>query len=903
MKLLLSTLLILSVAARAQNAAPQPSTAKPNDTLPPVIVPANLFTVPEGFEVTVWATTPLLHNPTNIDFDKDGRLWVAEGVNYRSHLNRRPEGDRIVILTDTDGDGKADTSETFLQDKGFIAPLGIAVLDNKVIVSQPPDLIVFTDVNGDGKFDPEVDEREVLLTGFNGRNHDHSLHSVTAGPDGLWYFNQGNTGALFADKSGRKFRIGSSYDPGAAREVVDPRTFAGETSDDGHVWVGGFMARMNPDGTNLAIVAHNFRNSFEQAVNSFGDIYQSDNDDPPACRITPVLEFGNAGFSSRDGKRTWAADRRPGQSVPVAEWRQEDPGTMPPGDVYGGGSPTGVAFYENGALGDKWRGLLLACEAGRNVVFGYFPRPDGAGFKMERFDFMTSNTTGIFGGSDFLGRTGRVSSELHTFFRPSDVTVGPDGAIYVADWFDARVGGHSDLDNTTSGTIYRIAPKGFKSVVPKFDLTTTAGQIAALKSPAVNVRNSGFTRLKEQGGQAVPAVSELLGDANPFIAARAVWLLAQMGPAGVARVEPLLSSKDEARRLVAYRALRRADVNVPAMARRMAVDPSAAIRREVALTMRDVPLDKSRDVLLEIARRFDGKDRTYLEAFGLGCEGNERAIYAAVAQALGAPAGQWSDAFAWLAWRLGSPDAVPDFKARALSPKLTVAQRKLALDSLAFVKSPFAALAMVEIAAAQDIPFQPEVTWWLFNRKGNLWKEYGLGDAMKERGLYDPDAVTLTSVISPEPPSEPSKLPPAEEIAKIEGDAARGQQAVAVCYVCHRIGSQGTDFGPDLTAFGKTQTRAVIIDSIIHPSAEISHGYEGKRLETKDGITIDGIVISNDDPVQIKTMGGQTQAVPRSRIKALTPFDRSLMFSADTLGLSPQALADIAAYLQSDTVK
>lgn len=62
------------------------------------------------------------------------------------------------------------------------------------------------------------------------------------------------------------------------------------------------------------------------------------------------MEGGNAGFASADGQRSWGADKRPGQDTPTAEWRQEDPGTMPAGDVYGGGSPTGVAFYENGQL-------------------------------------------------------------------------------------------------------------------------------------------------------------------------------------------------------------------------------------------------------------------------------------------------------------------------------------------------------------------------------------------------------------------------------------------------------------------------------------------------------------------------------------------------------------------------
>ncbi|RYD63740.1 MAG: dehydrogenase, partial [Verrucomicrobiaceae bacterium] len=317
------------------------------------IVPEELFTTPDNnLEVTVWATTPMLKNPTNIDFDAEGRLYVAEGVNYRHAAGTRPEGDQVVILSDTDGNGQADTTEVFVQEKNLESPLGVAVLENKVIVSQPPDMIVYTDVNGDRKFDPAVDKREVLLTGFNARQHDHSLHSVVAGPDGQWNFNNGNCSAIFTDKSGKTFRIGSDYyKSGGGTWYEDTRSVAGKASDDGNVWVGGFSVRMNPDGTNARIVGHNYRNSYEQALTSFGDMFQSDNDDPPACRVAEVIEGGNAGFSSADGQRSWGADRRPGQDVPTAEWRQEDPGTMPSGDVYGGGSPTGVAFYENGALG------------------------------------------------------------------------------------------------------------------------------------------------------------------------------------------------------------------------------------------------------------------------------------------------------------------------------------------------------------------------------------------------------------------------------------------------------------------------------------------------------------------------------------------------------------------------
>jgi hypothetical protein len=86
----------------------------------------------------------------------------------------------------------------------------------------------------------------------------------------------------------------------------------------------------------------------------------------------------------------WNADKRPGQSVPTAEWRQDDPQTIPSGDVYGGGAPTGVAFYEGDAFGEKWRGLLLAADAARNTVFGYFPKPDGAGYDGEHVPYLTA---------------------------------------------------------------------------------------------------------------------------------------------------------------------------------------------------------------------------------------------------------------------------------------------------------------------------------------------------------------------------------------------------------------------------------------------------------------------------------------------------------------------------------
>ena len=606
--------------------------------VPPVQIPLDLFQVPEGLEVTLWATSPLLRNPTNIDIDRNGRIWVAEGVRYRSHHARQPEGDRIVVLQDTDGDGKADSTHTFVQEPALIAPLGVSVIDNKVIVAQPPDLIVYTDVDRNLKFDPAVDKREVLLTGFQGVNHDHSLHSVTVGPDGKWVFNSGNMGAMFTDKSGKTFRIFSAYRPGPVGPFKfphDPAAYAGKPSDDGHVYIGGFTVRMNPDGTNAEIIGHNYRNSYEQSVTSLGDVFQNDNDDPPACRVSWVMEYANFGFSSNDGQRSWQADRRAGQTVPVAEWRQDDPGMMPAGDVYGGGSPTGNVFYENGALGQAFEGTFLAADAGRNEIFSYKVARQGAGFALDRKVFMTSNVKQQYAGSDFvMGSTG-VTNAIMTLFRPSDIAVGPDGALYVSDWIDARVGGHQDLDQTLSGAIYRIAPKGFVSRVPAFDAASVDGQITALRSPAPNVRAIGFEGLKARGAAAVNAVAALLNDPSIYMRGRAIYLLYQLGPEGRQRAGAPESFTDPALRITAFRAMRRAGLDIMPVAARLARDADPGVRREVALSLRDQPAATALNILADIARGFDGKDRSYLEALGTGATGKEPALYERLQRDLG----------------------------------------------------------------------------------------------------------------------------------------------------------------------------------------------------------------------------------------------------------------------------
>jgi putative heme-binding domain-containing protein len=116
--------------------------------------------------------------------------------------------------------------------------------------------------------------------------------------------------------------------------------------------------------------------------------------------------------------------------------------------------------------------------------------------------------------------------------------------------------------------------------------------------------------------------------------------------------------------------------------------------------------------------------------------------------------------------------------------------------------------------------------------------------------------------------------------------------------MCHKIGDTGTDYGPDLTSFGKQQPSEVIINAILNPSVDISHGYEGSEIKTTDGLTIVGMVLSEGDPVIVKCLGGQTQTIAKSRIASLKRLEKSLMYSPAQLGLNAQGIADMTAYLK-----
>ena len=651
----------------------RPKRVQAGGAVAPADGPATLV-VPEELEATLFAGEPLLSSPSDIDIDASGRVWVCEVTNYRGRKDTRPDGDRILVLEDTDGDGAADTSKVFYQGRDVDSALGIGVIGDgpgrKVIVSCAPNVFVFHDDDGD----LVADRKETLFTKTGDPQHDHSVHAFTVGPDGRFYFNFGNTGHAVHDSQGNP--------------VVD--RMGNVVNDSGKPYRQGMVFRCRPDGTDFEVLGHNFRNNYEVAVDSFGNLWQSDNDDDgnQGVRINFVMEGGNYGYVDERTGQGWQVPRTNLEAeVPLRHWHLNDPGVVPNLLQTGAGSPTGICVYEGSLLPERFRGSLIHCDAGPNVVRAYHVKSDGAGYS--------------------AGSENVADGSADRWFRPSDVCVAPDGSLIVADWYDPGVGGHG-MGDIEKGRIYRIAPLGSKWSVPKHDFSSVAGAVAAIESPNLSTRATALERLSqdpEAAAKALTAALERPSDSRH--AARLAWALGALPGKGAATMAGLLGSKNSDHRIVGLRMARLTDTDSLAALEKLAADPSAAVRREVAVALRGIEGIRADAVWAKLAKSHSAGDRWELEALGIAAQGRGNtslwdgrlaAWQAAVGDGWKTPAGR---EIVWRSRAAVSPKLICELLA---DPQVGTAESLALIRALDFQDTAAASAAIRDLVVRLDAP-------------------------------------------------------------------------------------------------------------------------------------------------------------------------------------------------------
>jgi putative heme-binding domain-containing protein len=352
----------------------------------------------------------------------------------------------------------------------------------------------------------------------------------------------------------------------------------------------------------------------------------------------------------------------------------------------GAGSPTGLCVYEGTLLPKIFHGQIIHCDAGPNVVRAYPVQPEGAGYSASIVPILT-------GSRD-------------KWFRPSDVVVAPDGSLIVADWYDPGVGGHrqGDLDR---GRLFRVAPPAASYHAPALDLSSARGAIAALLSPNRDAMYQGWIALEHLKPAAVPALAEVWKTASdPRHRARALHVLARLDPAGdwAARAA---ADADPDLRIVAIRIARDLDSGrLIGFLKPLASDASPAVRREVALAMRDLKSPGVPALWAALAQRHDGNDRWYLEALGIAAAGHDEACFQAWIEHV---RGDWNTpAGRDIVWRSRAPQAVELLGKIIADPAVTAADRPRYFRAFDFHVGPAKQSTLSELLKVQG-PHQDQV--------------------------------------------------------------------------------------------------------------------------------------------------------------------------------------------------
>ncbi|MDC0325265.1 PQQ-dependent sugar dehydrogenase [bacterium] len=461
-------LVFLTATLLLQGQSPSSSVVTTSGASLEAIEAASNLSVSPGFNLDIYASEPLLANPVSLAFDEKGRCYVVESHRRRTSvydirsfpdwldfdfsfttvedraqflkenlsagnpsipkkfiIDRNKDGvfdwrdleeesERIVLLEDTNQDGKAETSRVFADGFNTLVSgvaAGVLVRDNKVWFTCVPDLWQLEDTNDDGL----ADQRSILHHGFGVHiaYGGHDMHGLIMGPDGRIYFS-------IADRGSHVEKMGKT--------LVDlPHT--------------GAVFRCNPDGTKLEVFATGLRNPQELAFDARGNLWTVDNngDHGDKARLVYLVEGGDSGW--RLGWQ-WLPNMGSWKNEYLWETRETNQGNyLIPPIAYVGHGPAGFAFYPGTGMPDRFKDHFFLADFPGGIRY-FKVSPEGAGFRvLHHAEYLEDNNRENMTGKLLWGLS------------PVDLAFGPKPGVYIADWIQG-------WEKTGKGRIFRVSASG-----------------------------------------------------------------------------------------------------------------------------------------------------------------------------------------------------------------------------------------------------------------------------------------------------------------------------------------------------------------------------------------------------------------------------------------------------------
>lgn len=503
-----------------------------------------------GFTVELVAAEPLVEAPVAFDWDAQGRLWVVEMRDYPLGLDGKGKpGGRVKVLTDSDGDGRYDVAATFLED--LLYPTGVMPWRNGVFITASPNILFAADTDGDGR----ADETRVLFTGFREGNQQHRVNGFAWGLDGWIYGANGDSGGEV-----------TALLPGAAKGKPVP--------------ISGRDFRFRPD--TLEFEAESGQTQYGRHRDDWGHWFGNNNStwlwhytiDDRYLRRNPRLAV-------KTTKQVLANYPRSTRVFPVSDLpiRFNQPQSL--GHLTSGCS---AIPYRDDLFGADYASSVFICEPVHNVVHRELLAADGATFTSRRADDEQDR--------EFLAST-------DPWFRPVMAKTGPDGALYVADfyrfalehpeWIAPETQSRLDLRaGADKGRIYRVVPTGATPrPIPTIAKLDNAGLVAALESPNGWQRDTAHRLLVERkAAGAAPALRQLAAASqNPKVRAQALAALETLGALDAATLRTALADSQAPVRIQALRVSEGKDAALLPAILALANDKEFTVRHQLALTL------------------------------------------------------------------------------------------------------------------------------------------------------------------------------------------------------------------------------------------------------------------------------------------------------------------------------